>query len=91
MLKAYRELEHRGFAVGRPGQGTFIDGTLRHVGLAEQNALRRALQAWLQSVDAAGLDEDGIAALFASALRDFHEHHAAGRRRGAATKPGIVA
>jgi GntR family transcriptional regulator len=29
VLKAYRELEHRGLAVGRPGQGTFIDGTLR--------------------------------------------------------------
>jgi GntR family transcriptional regulator len=91
VLKAYRELEHRGLAVGRPGQGTFIDGTLRHVGIAEQDALRKALQAWLQSADAAGLDEDGIAALFTSALRDFRDHHTAGRRRGGARKPGIVA
>src|SRR6266536_3647721 len=29
VLKAYRELEHRGLAAGRPGQGTFIAGTLR--------------------------------------------------------------
>jgi GntR family transcriptional regulator len=91
VLKAYRELEHRGLAVGRPGQGTFIDGTLRHAGIAEQNALRAGLKAWLQSADEAGLDEDGIAALFTSALRDFREHQAVGRRRGRARKPGIVA
>jgi GntR family transcriptional regulator len=91
VLKAYRELEHRGLAVGRPGQGTFIDGTLRHVGIAEQNALRKALLAWLQSADSAGLDEDGIVALFTSALRDFHEHHGSGQRRGAVTRPGVVA
>jgi GntR family transcriptional regulator len=91
VLKAYRELEHRGLAVGRPGQGTFIEGTLRHVGIAEQNELRRALEAWLRSAGAAGLDEEGIAALFSSALRDFREHHTATRRRGGARKPGIVA
>jgi DNA-binding transcriptional regulator YhcF (GntR family) len=73
VLKAYRELEHRGLAVGRPGQGTFIDGTLRHVGIAEQEALRRALADWLRSAEAAGLDEDGVVALFASVMRDFPE------------------
>ena len=26
VLKAYRELEHRGLAAGRPGQGTFVQG-----------------------------------------------------------------
>ena len=25
VLKAYRELEHRGIAAGRPGQGTFVE------------------------------------------------------------------
>src|SRR5215472_16660691 len=49
VLKAYRELEHRGLAAGRPGQGTFIAGTLRKVGLAEQAALRKSLTAWLRS------------------------------------------
>ena len=73
VLKAYRELEHRGLAVGRPGQGTFIDGTLRDVGIAEQEALRRALADWLRSAEAAGLDEDGVVALFASVMRDFPE------------------
>ena len=87
-LKAYRELEHRGLAVGRPGQGTFIDGTLRRVGLAQQAELRKALMTWLRSAEAAGLDEDGVVALFTSSLRDFLEHRGAPRaprpRRGAA-------
>ena len=34
VLKAYRELEHRGLAAGRPGQGTFVQGTPGPVGLA---------------------------------------------------------
>jgi GntR family transcriptional regulator len=71
VLKAYRELEHRGLAVGKPGQGTFIAGMLRRVGLAEQAALRESLLGWLRAADEAGLDGDGIAALFAASLRDF--------------------
>src|SRR5579859_4866779 len=63
VLKAYRELEHRGLAAGRPGQGTFVRGTLRQVSLAQQAALRRSLTDWLRSADAAGLDPDGITAL----------------------------
>jgi|CZLB01.1.fsa_nt_gi GntR family transcriptional regulator len=74
VLKAYRELEHRGLAVGRPGQGTFIDGTLRHVGLPQQAELRKTLMTWLRSAEVAGLDEEGIIALFTSSLRDFAEH-----------------
>src|ERR1700690_1343755 len=35
VLKAYRELEHKGLAAGRPGQGTFIEGTLEQVTLPE--------------------------------------------------------
>jgi GntR family transcriptional regulator len=87
VLKAYRELEHRGLAVGRPGQGTFIEGTLRHVGIAEQSALRKALAGWLQAADAAGLDVDGIDALFTSELRDFQERRDRDQRgaRGART------
>jgi GntR family transcriptional regulator len=73
VLKAYRELEHRGLAAGKPGQGTFIAGTLRRVGLAEQAALRKSLLDWLRAADDAGLDGDGIAAVFADSLRDFLE------------------
>jgi GntR family transcriptional regulator len=84
VLKAYRELEHRGLTAGKPGQGTFIAGTLRRVGLNEQAALRKSLLAWLRAADDAGLDGDGMAALIGATLRDFLERHDEGRtRRGA--------
>ena len=82
VLKAYRELEHRGLAAGRPGQGTFITDTPATAGLAELTALRKTLLTWLRSADAAGLDEAGMVALFTSALRDFHD------RRGETPVPG---
>jgi len=71
VLKAYRELETKGLAAGRPGQGTFVQATLSQVALPELATLRRSLLGWLASADGAGLDEDGIVALFSSALRDF--------------------
>ncbi|MGA8016512.1 MAG: GntR family transcriptional regulator [Candidatus Dormiibacterota bacterium] len=79
VLKAYRELETKGLAAGRPGQGTFIRATLNQVALPELTELRRSLLGWLATADATGLDEDGMVALFTSALRDFRE------RRGAAS------
>ena len=33
VLKAYRELEHKGLVAGRPGQGTFVEATLGEVAL----------------------------------------------------------
>jgi GntR family transcriptional regulator len=71
VLKAYRELEHKGLAAGRPGQGTFVEGTLGRVGLSQQAELRRALAGWMRTAAGAGLDPDGMAALFTAALRDF--------------------
>ena len=59
MLKAYRELEHKGLAAGRPGQGTFVEAGLDQVALPELAALRRSLPEWLATANAAGLDEDG--------------------------------
>src|ERR1022692_330195 len=82
VLKAYRELEHRGLAAGRPGQGTFVEGTLGKVGLPEQTELRRALLSWLRTADIAGLDEAGMVALFTSALRDFHDRRDSRRGDG---------
>lgn len=73
VLKAYRELELKGLAEGRPGQGTFITATLSQVGLSELNKLRRSLLGWLSEADAVGLDADGMSALFASVVRDFAE------------------
>ena len=84
VLKAYRELEHRGIAAGRPGQGTFVRAESATVPLAELNGLRKSLLTWLRAADSAGLDADGMAALFTAALRDFHERRAAaGAPRGA--------
>ena len=71
MLKAYKELETKGLAAGRPGLGTFVQATLSQVALPELTTLRRTLTAWLGSARAAGLDEDGMAALFTSVMRDF--------------------
>ena len=92
VLKAYRELEHRGIAAGRPGLGTFVRAEPATVPLAELNGLRKSLLSWLRSADSAGLDTDGMSALFASALRDFHERRAAtGAPRGAREQgPGEV-
>jgi GntR family transcriptional regulator len=70
VLKAYRELEHKGLTVGRPGQGTYIEATLDVVPLRDQAALLRRLARWLEAASAAGLDEDGMTALFTSALNE---------------------
>lgn len=72
VMKAYRELEMRGIAAGRPGLGTFIVATPEVAGLREMSALRRRLASWLGDAAAAGVDELGMKALFATALRDFH-------------------
>ena len=71
VLKAYRELEHKGLAAGRPGQGTFIEGTLEVVPLKDRQALKRGLARWMAEATGAGLDVEGIAALFAGALHDL--------------------
>jgi GntR family transcriptional regulator len=84
VLKAYRNLEMKGLAAGQPGQGTFIRGTLAQVALPELAGLRRSLLVWLGTADTAGLDEDGIVALFTSALRDFHERRSGMRTDGGA-------
>jgi GntR family transcriptional regulator len=84
VLKAYRDLEIKGLAAGRPGQGTFVQATLSQIALPELTALRRSLTGWLTAADGAGLDEDGIRALFTSALRDFSERRSGLRARGGA-------
>jgi GntR family transcriptional regulator len=85
VAKAYKELETKGLTVGRPGQGTFIEATLSQVALPELTELRRSLVSWVAAADAAGLDEDGIAALVANVLRDFRE-----RRGGAVDRRGAA-
>jgi GntR family transcriptional regulator len=82
VLKAYKELETKGLTAGRPGQGTFIVATLSQVALPEITGLRKALLGWLADADTAGLDEDGVVALFTSGLRDFYKSRASHPDRG---------
>jgi GntR family transcriptional regulator len=84
VLKAYKELEVKGLAAGRPGQGTFIQATLSQIALPELTRLRRSLSRWLATADEAGLDEDGIVALFASTVRDVYGRRGASGDRGGA-------
>ena len=72
VLKAYRELEHKGIAEGRPGLGTFIVAAPAAPEPGELAGLRRSLGRWLRDAAAAGLDERAMAALFEMSLRDFH-------------------
>jgi GntR family transcriptional regulator len=88
VLKAYRELETKGLAAGRPGQGTFVEATLSQVALPELATLRRSLLGWLASADQAGLDEDGIVALFSSALRDFFDRRGGQRESRGGNRDG---
>lgn len=83
--KAYRELELKGLAAGRPGQGTFVRATLGDVPLSELTTLRRTLSRWVTTADTAGLDEDGVKALFGSVMRDFYERRSGSGARGGAT------
>jgi len=86
VLKAYKELETKDLAAGRPGQGTFVQATLSQVALPELAGLHKSLLGWLATADAAGLDEDGMVALFTNPLRDFYKRYGGtGDRCGAAS------
>jgi len=92
VLKAYKDLETKGLAAGRPGQGTFVQAALTQVALPELGGLRKSLLSWLTDADAAGLDEDGVVALFTSVLRDFYKSRGGGADRGVASggKEGVA-
>lgn len=67
VAKAYRQLEHEGLAVGRPGQGTFVtEQPSAAVPAATYSVLRRGLEAWLRRAYDAGLDEQAVDALFST-------------------------
>ena len=59
VLKAYRELDTKGLAAGRPGQGTFIEATLRQVGQPSCPALRGSLCGWLAAAERRGWTRTG--------------------------------
>lgn len=72
--KAYRQLEQEGLVSARPGVGTFVTGAPAvTIAPATYTTLRRGLDRWLREAYAAGLDEEAIAALFATATREAGE------------------
>ena len=67
--RAYRELEQQGLTEGRPGSGTFVKRSLDAA--PEHRAdLQHTLEGWVREARGAGLDDEGIAALVAEAMRN---------------------
>jgi GntR family transcriptional regulator len=73
VVKAYRQLEHEGLAGGRPGQGTFITGTLATPSARASEALRDSLEKWLRDAAEAGLSDEAVTALIATVRHDFNQ------------------
>lgn len=69
VLKAYRELDREGLVTGRRGQGTFVREAVPSLPLTDVRTLRVALRRWFAQARAAGLDDQGIAALVAETMR----------------------
>jgi GntR family transcriptional regulator len=71
VVKAYRQLEHEGLVAGRPGQGTFITGTLASPSAAASKALRVSLEQWFRDAAEAGLSDEAVTALIAAVRHDL--------------------
>jgi GntR family transcriptional regulator len=87
VLKAYRDLERKGLAAGRPGQGTYVRASTKFATLPELAGLRRKLHTWITEAQAAGLDENTVLALFTTTLQDFAERREIEDDRGAQDTP----
>ena len=70
VLKAYRELEREGLAVGRPGLGTFITRTSSGPSPEVRARLRRELAGWAREAADAGLDLETMVGLLRSVVND---------------------
>jgi GntR family transcriptional regulator len=74
VLRAYRELEHDGLVVSKPGVGTFVTATIpTAVAPASYQALRADLERLIRKARARGVDDRQLAALFAHVLRENAE------------------
>src|SRR5262245_33917664 len=77
VLKAYRELDHRGLTAGKVGQGTFIQSSaVGAVSPAQRKLLRRSLHNWMRGARAAGLADADIDALVEDAKVEIPEREA---------------
>jgi len=70
VLKAYRDLEREGLVQPRPGQGTFVVGTLPRTDPLVQARFLKAMNSWLSDARAAGLTPDDIEAIYRTAFRN---------------------
>ncbi|MBQ0852501.1 GntR family transcriptional regulator [Streptomyces sp. BH-SS-21] len=67
-LKAYHELEREGLVEPRPGKGTFVRRTLARPSAGIDSPLYGELVAWVSRAAEAGLEQEDVAALVASAM-----------------------
>lgn len=74
VLRAYRELEHDGLVVSKPGVGTFVAAKIPPVlALSSYRALRADLERWIRKARSHGVDDHRLAALFEHVLRENAE------------------
>jgi GntR family transcriptional regulator len=71
VLKAYRDLEREGLVRPRPGQGTFVIGTLARTDPSTQAQFMASMTKWLSSARSAGLSPDDIEAIYRTAYRNY--------------------
>jgi GntR family transcriptional regulator len=72
VLKAYRELETKGIAAGRPGVGTFIVASPPTLSAEAFEKLRQEfIDGWLESATRAGLNHVDIMTLIQSTLESL--------------------
>jgi GntR family transcriptional regulator len=68
--RAYRELEHEGIVEGRPGLGTFVTARASSsLSSSDRTMLLQELQNWANRARSAGVDNEGISALFAAVIQ----------------------
>src|SRR5215510_12374259 len=77
VLKAYQLLEQQGLTEGRQGQGTYVKATLPGPSAMQRVSLQRGLDRWLDKAFDAGLDVEGITALFETTLRAAEQERTA--------------
>jgi len=71
VLKAYKYLELKGIAAGKPGIGTFITAAPKEVRIKDLNELRKTFRnGWLQKAKDLGLDDEGVLAVVQLALAE---------------------
>jgi DNA-binding transcriptional regulator YhcF (GntR family) len=69
VLHAYRQLDLEGLVEGRRGVGTFVATGSAPMPVEELKRLRSSLDRWVARARSAGLDDEGMGALFADAVR----------------------